>query len=118
MRRQAGSSADAMPPAPLVISKPPSSVATKDTGPRFEAMTTPALSAIPLSCYPEMKVVIAPDKFKATLTATEACEAIAMGVRAALPQAEIATFPMSDGGEGFAEVLATTLGGRPFSLGV
>jgi glycerate kinase len=44
-----------------------------------------------------MKVVIAPDKFKATLTATEACEAIAMGVRAVLPEAEIVTFPMSDG---------------------
>lgn len=51
------------------------------------------------------RVVIAPDKFKGSLTAVEAAEAIALGVRDALPDADIATCPAADGGEGTLEVL-------------
>jgi glycerate kinase len=50
-------------------------------------------------------VVIAPDKFKGSLTAVEAAEAIALGVRDALPDAEIVTCPVADGGEGTLDVL-------------
>jgi glycerate 2-kinase len=46
------------------------------------------------------KVVIAPDKFKGSLTATEAARAIQRGVLAALPDATTELCPMADGGEG------------------
>ncbi|WP_328614348.1 glycerate kinase [Amycolatopsis sp. NBC_00355] len=51
------------------------------------------------------RVVIAPDKFKGSLTAVEAAEAIALGVRDALPDADIVTCPVADGGEGTLDVL-------------
>jgi glycerate kinase len=51
------------------------------------------------------RIVIAPDKFKGSLTAVEAAEAIALGVRDALPDAEIITCPVADGGEGTLDVL-------------
>ena len=52
-----------------------------------------------------MKIVIAPDKFKGTLSSIEFCEAAAQGVREAIPGAEILCFPLSDGGDGFTEVM-------------
>jgi glycerate kinase len=51
------------------------------------------------------RVVIAPDKFKGSVTAVEAAEAIALGVRDALPDAVIETCPVADGGEGTLDVL-------------
>jgi glycerate kinase len=51
------------------------------------------------------RVVIAPDKFKGSVTAVEAADAIALGVRDALPDAEIQTCPVADGGEGTLDVL-------------
>ncbi|MFF0145561.1 glycerate kinase [Amycolatopsis sulphurea] len=51
------------------------------------------------------RVVIAPDKFKGSLTAIEVAEAIALGVRDALPDADITTCPVADGGEGTLEIL-------------
>ena len=59
-----------------------------------------------------MKLLIAPDKFKGSLTATAAAEAIARGFSAALPDAEINSAPIADGGEGFAEALLTAMGGE------
>ena len=47
-----------------------------------------------------MRVLIAPDKFKGSLTALEACEAAARGVRDAVPGTEVSLVPMADGGEG------------------
>ncbi len=58
-----------------------------------------------------MKVVIAPDSFKESLTAAEVTEAIADGVRAACPQATLDPCPMADGGEGtVAAMVAATCG--------
>lgn len=58
-----------------------------------------------------MRILVAPDSFKGTATATEAAAAIALGVRRALagpfPDATVTTLPMADGGEGTAEVLAS-----------
>ena len=51
------------------------------------------------------RVVIAPDKFKGSLTAVEVTEAIARGVRDVVPDADIAACPVADGGEGTLEVL-------------
>lgn len=50
------------------------------------------------------KVVIAPDKFKGSLTATEAARAIARGVVVGVPGTECALCPMADGGEGTVDV--------------
>ncbi len=47
-----------------------------------------------------MKIVVAPDKFKGSLTAGQAAAAIAAGLRAGLPAAEVVTVPVADGGEG------------------
>lgn len=47
-----------------------------------------------------MRIVLAPDKFRGSLSAQQAAEHIAAGVAAALPDAEITWVPVSDGGEG------------------
>ncbi|MGY3128584.1 glycerate kinase [Agrococcus sp. UYP33] len=51
------------------------------------------------------RVVAAFDAFKGSLTALEACEAAARGVRAAVPAAEVVLVPMADGGEGSLDAL-------------
>jgi glycerate kinase len=58
-----------------------------------------------------MRVVVAPDKFKGSLTAPEAARALARGVAAALPDATIDAVPMADGGEGTVEALVAATGG-------
>jgi glycerate kinase len=57
-----------------------------------------------------MKILIAPDKFKGTLSAREVAEAIATGLRDVLPDTNIHMIPMADGGEGTAEVIGEALG--------
>ena len=52
-----------------------------------------------------MRVVIAPDSFKGTLTAVDAAEAIAAGWRAGRPDDELRLLPMSDGGDGLLDVI-------------
>ncbi|HMR50723.1 MAG TPA: glycerate kinase, partial [Arachnia sp.] len=52
-----------------------------------------------------MKVLIAPDKFKGTLTSVEAAEAIRRGVLARWPGASCTVVPIADGGEGTLEAL-------------
>ncbi|MFN3380882.1 MAG: glycerate kinase, partial [Runella zeae] len=52
-----------------------------------------------------MKFLLAPDKFRGSLTAEEVCSAMAEGIRAVLPAADIIMLPMADGGEGTAEIL-------------
>ena len=52
-----------------------------------------------------MKIIIAPDKFKGSLTTFEVCNAIGAGIKQADENAEVFLFPMADGGDGFAEVI-------------
>jgi glycerate kinase len=47
-----------------------------------------------------MKIVVAPDKFKGSLPATQVAAAIAAGLHAGRPNAEVVTMPVADGGEG------------------
>jgi len=54
-----------------------------------------------------MKVVVAPNSFKGSLSATQAAAAIARGVREAMPEATVIEVPLADGGEGTAEALVT-----------
>jgi glycerate kinase len=58
-----------------------------------------------------MRVVLAPDKFKGSLTAPEAARAMARGVAAACPGADVDLVPMADGGEGTVEALVAATGG-------
>jgi len=57
-----------------------------------------------------VRILIAPDKFKGTLSAREVAENIAAGLREVLPNARIDIVPMADGGEGTAEVISQALG--------
>ena len=59
-----------------------------------------------------MKIVIAPDSFKGSLTALQAAEAIEKGLRNIFPAAEIKKMPMADGGEGTVQSLVDATGGR------
>jgi len=52
-----------------------------------------------------MKIIIAPDKFKGSLTSMEVCTAIKEGILRADKTIEVAMFPMADGGDGFAEII-------------
>ena len=59
-----------------------------------------------------MRIVIAPQSLKGSLTAAEAGLAIAQGARAVYPQAEIAIVPVADGGEGTVQALVDATGGK------
>jgi glycerate kinase len=59
-----------------------------------------------------MRVVVAPDSFGGTLSATAAAEAIAEGWRRTAPDDELRLLPLADGGTGFVEVLHAALGGE------
>src|SRR3954451_1196789 len=52
-----------------------------------------------------MRFLIAPDKFKGSLSAFEVAEQIARGIRDVMPRAETESAPIADGGEGTAEVI-------------
>lgn len=56
-----------------------------------------------------MRILIAPDKFKGTLTARAAAEAIAQGWRRARPADELTLLPITDGGDGFGPVVGELL---------
>jgi len=53
-----------------------------------------------------MRILIAPDKFKGSLTAREAAEAIRAGFSRVFPQAVIECVPLADGGEGLLDVFS------------
>ncbi|MDT0145693.1 glycerate kinase [Priestia aryabhattai] len=58
-----------------------------------------------------MKIVIAPDSFKESLTALHVCEAVEKGIKAHFPDVEISKVPMADGGEGTVQSLVDATGG-------
>lgn len=62
-----------------------------------------------------MRIVIAPDSFKDSMTAQEAAEQIAAGVQEVWPGAECVRVPMADGGEGTVRSLVDATGGRLIS---
>ncbi len=59
-----------------------------------------------------MRILIAPDKFKGSLTAAQACDAIAQGIRQADPAIEIDACPIADGGEGFVDAMVHSTHGK------
>jgi glycerate kinase len=58
-----------------------------------------------------MKVVVAPNAFKGSLSASQAAAAIARGVRQVFPNADIVEVPVADGGDGTAEALVSARDG-------
>jgi glycerate kinase len=65
-----------------------------------------------------VRIVVAPDAFKGSLSAAEAAEALAAGLRTGLPGVELELIPVADGGEGTAETLARATGGELRSVDV
>ncbi len=63
-----------------------------------------------------MRVLVAPDSFKSTLSAAEAAEVIAGAARAALPGVEVEACPLADGGEGTLRVWARAVGAEVFEV--
>ena len=59
-----------------------------------------------------MRILIAPDKFKGSLSAQQVAENIALGIRDVIPDAQIEIAPVADGGEGTAEVICKARGGE------
>ena len=59
-----------------------------------------------------MKIVIAPDSFKESLSAAGVASALARGLRQALPAAEIRECPLGDGGEGTLDAVLAATGGE------
>ena len=59
-----------------------------------------------------MKIVVAPDSFKGSLSALQAAEAIEQGMRKVFPDAMIKKTPMADGGEGTVQSLVDATGGQ------
>jgi len=65
-----------------------------------------------------LRVLIAPDKFKGSLTALQVAEAIAAGITHADPAVECELVPMADGGDGTAAALAAGTGGEMVTVSV
>lgn len=59
-----------------------------------------------------MKIVIAPDSYKESLSALEVATAIENGFRDIFPTAEYVKLPVADGGEGTVEAMVAATGGR------
>lgn len=65
-----------------------------------------------------MKFVLAPDSFKESMTAKEVCQAMTNGIKKVLPDAEIISVPMADGGEGTTDSLISATNGKNYSVKV
>lgn len=65
-----------------------------------------------------MKFVLAPDKYKGSLTGHEFCNAVESGLKKVFPDAEILKRPLADGGDGTIEVVAHYLNAHSVSLAV
>jgi glycerate kinase len=64
------------------------------------------------------KIIIAPDKFKGSLTGLEFCAAVERGIRKHVSDVEIENLPLADGGDGTVEILQYYLKGEMISLEV
>lgn len=58
-----------------------------------------------------MKIIIAIDSFKGCLSSADAGQAAALGIREAIPDAQVVIVPVSDGGEGMMEAFTAAMGG-------
>lgn len=65
-----------------------------------------------------MKFILAPDKYKGSLTGREFCETVAHGIKKVFPNAEIINRPLADGGDGTIDVVADYLNASKVTLRV
>ena len=65
-----------------------------------------------------MKFVLAPDSFKESMTAKEVCQAMEKGIKKVLPDADIISVPMADGGEGTMDSLVDATNGKKYAVEV
>jgi len=65
-----------------------------------------------------MKIVLAPDKFKGSLSGIEFCDITAEAILSIMPNAEIIKMPLSDGGDGTIDILDYHLEGQRIKLKV
>jgi glycerate kinase len=63
-----------------------------------------------------VNLLLAPDKFKGSLAAAAVAEALAFGWQSVLPETACSFAPIADGGEGFSEALAKSLGAEWITL--
>jgi len=56
------------------------------------------------------RILVCPQEFKGSMTASAAADAIAEGIRAALPGVDVVSHPMADGGPGTMEIIAAATG--------
>lgn len=59
-----------------------------------------------------MRILIMPDSFKGSLSATEAAKAMELGIKSVFPDASTVLMPIADGGEGTVEALVQASSGR------
>ena len=59
-----------------------------------------------------MKIVVASDSFKGSLSSLEVAQAVQTGVRQVLPDSEVVTVNVADGGEGTVEAIVQSLNGE------
>jgi len=65
-----------------------------------------------------MKILLAPDSFKESMSAPTVCQSMENGIRKIFPDALIVKMPMSDGGEGLLDALVESTGGTLHSVTV
>ena len=65
-----------------------------------------------------MTILLAPDKFKGSLSATEVCAAIRESLRDTFPSLHVVSIPLADGGEGTSALLTKFAGGITVSVKV
>ena len=65
-----------------------------------------------------MKIVIAPDSYKESLSAAEVARAIEAGFREVFPDARFQCLPVADGGEGTVDAMVAATGGRRVAVRV
>ncbi len=59
-----------------------------------------------------LKFITASDSFKESLSAKEACQAMADGIKRVFPEAEVVQVPMADGGEGTVDAILSCIPGK------
>lgn len=64
----------------------------------------------------DLVIVLAPDSFKESMTAKEACEAMERGIKKANSNIKCLHVPMADGGEGTMQSLVDATNGEIYSL--
>ena len=65
-----------------------------------------------------MRIVVAPDSFKGSVSALGVAEAMERGIRRVFPAADVRKMPIADGGEGTVEALVSATGGRAHDIEV